>query len=212
MFRWGIKLLLVAAIVLAPSTVAFAVDLSHSAFAQSGKITSIPVGHMEFCRSRPAECGRNSEVVQAVSLDQAAWDELIRVNYKYNTEVRPVTDDDLYRVAEFWTYPSGAGDCEDYVLAKRRALIDAGWPASTLLITVVRQADGAGHAVLIARTDRGDLVLDNQASKVLRWSETPYEYVKRQSQADAGTWVELFDNRLNNPDGISTAAVGSTNQ
>lgn len=212
MFRWAIELLLAVTIVILPSSAALAVDFSHPAFAQSGKVTSIPVGHAEFCRSRPAECGRNSAVVQAVALDEDAWDELLQINFKYNTEVRPVSDDDLYRVTEFWTYPNGAGDCEDYVLAKRRALIDAGWPASTLLITVVRQADGAGHAVLIARTDRGDLVLDNQNSKVLTWSETPYVYVKRQSQADAGLWVELFDNRSNIIGGGSTVAVGSTNQ
>lgn len=212
MFRWAIVMILASLGLLTPSMAAQAIDFTHSAFAQSGKVTSIPIGHAEFCQTRPAECRRNATVVQAVALDETAWSQLLEVNYKYNTEVRPVTDKDLFRVTEFWTYPSGAGDCEDYVLAKRRALIEAGWPASTLLITVVRQPDGTGHAVLIARTDRGDLVLDNQSGKVLRWSETPYTYIKRQSQADAGAWVELFDNRSNMVGGIPSVSVGSTSR
>ncbi len=39
--------------------------------------------------------------------------------------------------------------------------------------------------MLLVRTDRGDLVLDNQDGRVLLWNETPYTYLKRQSQADA---------------------------
>jgi len=74
-------------------------------------------------------------------------------------------------------------------------LIAAGWDPSTLLMTVVREADGNGHAVLMVRTDRGDLILDNQNGKVLLWKDTPYDFIKRQSQADAGKWVALNDDR-----------------
>jgi predicted transglutaminase-like cysteine proteinase len=112
-----------------------------------------------------------------------------------NTAVAPVTDLDQYNVEEYWTYPRLAGDCEDYVLAKRRALMNQGWAASTLLIAVVRQQTGAGHAVLLARTDRGDLVLDNQDGDIHVWNETPYRYLKRQSQADSGVWVDIIDQR-----------------
>lgn len=149
-------------------------------------------------------------MVTAIALDQGLWDELLAINARYNAEILPVSDDDLYQVAEFWTYPNGAGDCEDYVLAKRRELMDAGWPASILLIAVVRQANGAGHAVLMVRTDRGDLVLDNQNGKILTWSETPYSYIKRQSQADTGQWVDLQDNRSTIVAQSSDSAVGAT--
>jgi predicted transglutaminase-like cysteine proteinase len=27
------------------------------------------------------------------------------------------------------------------------------------------------------------------------WNETPYHYIKRQSQADAGKWVDMIDDR-----------------
>ena len=175
-----------------------AIDLTNSAFIQVASVnTSIPVGHLEFCRSRPGECQANSRVEPAVSLDETNWQQLVNVNAHFNQSIIPVTDQELYQVEEFWTYPtSGYGDCEDFVLAKRAALMEAGWPASTLLITVVRQADGSGHAVLTVRTDRGDLVLDNQEGAIRVWNETPYLFLKRQSQTNAGQWVDMLDDRV----------------
>ncbi len=183
---------------------AAALDFQNVAFIQTAtSATSIPVGHAEFCRARPAECTPHQNPVGAVTLTEPLWQQLLAVNATFNQQIVPVTDADLYQVEEFWTYPNGYGDCEDYVLAKRRALIEAGWPASTLLITVVKQANGEGHAVLLVRTDRGDLVLDNQVGTVDLWSNTPYKFVKRQSQADAGAWVDMFDDR----NIVTTAAI-----
>jgi len=173
-----------------------AFDTSNIAFIQTNTTpTSIPVGHAEFCQNRPEECRPNAQVVPAVSLDDARWQQLLTVNAQINGTVVPVTDQDLYQTTEFWTYPNGYGDCEDYALAKRRELINAGWPASTLLLAVVKQANDEGHAVLMVRTDRGDLVLDNQVGSVDLWSATPYKFIKRQSQANAGQWVDMIDTR-----------------
>lgn len=172
-------------------------DLTNVAFIQSvDKPTSIPVGHLEFCQSRPAECQPHAQVVPAMPLTDANWQQLVSINAYYNQNIVPVTDQDLYRVGEFWTYPNGYGDCEDFALAKRRDLINAGWPASTLMIAVVKEANGNGHAVLIARTDRGDFVLDNQDGAIRLWSDTPYKFIKRQSQAHAGQWVDMLDDRV----------------
>ena len=173
-----------------------AFDTTNVAFVQTiGGTTSIPVGHAEFCNSRPDECRADPNPVAAVPLTEGLWQQLLSVNAGINQQVVPVTDQDLYQVAEFWTYPNGYGDCEDYALAKRRELINAGWPASTLLMAVVKQANGEGHAVLMVRTDRGDLVLDNQIGSIDLWSQTPYKFIKRQSQADAGQWVDMIDTR-----------------
>lgn len=175
-----------------------ATDFTNAAFVQVASVnTSIPVGHLDFCRSRPGECQANANVQDAVTLTDANWQQLVAVNAHFNQTIIPVTDQELYQVEEFWTYPtSGYGDCEDFALAKRQALLEAGWPASTLLIAVVRQSDGSGHAVLMVRTDRGDLVLDNQESAILLWNETPYQYLKRQSQAHSGQWVDMLDDRM----------------
>lgn len=178
----------------APATAAN-VDFSNPAFAQVTGPTSIPVGHAEFCKTRPDECGAYPQVAEATELTEERWAQLVSINNKINSTVIPMTDQDYYKVAEFWTYPDTYGDCEDYVLAKRRELIANGWNPSTLFIAVVRQRSGDGHAVLMVRTDRGDLVLDNLVGTIDVWADTPYQYLKRQSQANAGDWVGISDNR-----------------
>lgn len=180
--------------ILALSSPAMAIS-SNDAFVAEVRETSIPMGHAAFCQARPDECLQNASFKSYVELTQNNWAQLLEINAKFNAEIKPINDIDLYQTEEFWTYPRGYGDCEDYVLAKRRALLEAGWPASTLLVTVVRQQNGEGHAVLTVRTDRGDLILDNQEGLIKVWSQTPYHYIKRQSQVHAGRWMELSDNR-----------------
>ena len=98
-----------------------------------------------------------------------------------------MNDFDIYGKDEVWAYPRGAGDCEDYVLEKRRDLMRKGISLADLLITVVRKPDGEGHAVLTVRTDEGDYVLDNLNDAVKPWEETGYRYLKRQSTTHTGT-------------------------
>jgi predicted transglutaminase-like cysteine proteinase len=74
-------------------------------------------------------------------------------------------------------------------------LLEAGWPREALLITVVRDKKGDGHAVLTVKTDKGDFILDNQEDQILLWSDTGYRFVKRQSQSDPNIWVALGDAR-----------------
>ncbi len=127
-------------------------------------------------------------------LTDTVWGEVVNVNLAVNKTVKPMTDYDHYGKDEVWAYPDdGLGDCEDYVLEKRRELAQAGIPINDLLITVVRKRDGEGHAVLTFRTDKGDYILDNLTDKVKPWDETPYKYLKRQSTTDTGRWVSLID-------------------
>ena len=174
---------------------ASSVNLSNPAFAPAGAQTSVPIGAAEFCKVNRQDCGP-ANGPQIESLSEAGWQQLIAINDLVNTSVTPVSDQELYNVNEFWTYPNGSGDCEDFALEKRRQLIAHGWSPSALMMAVVRQQNGEGHAVLMVRTDRGDLVLDNQDGRVLVWKDTPYEYVKRQSQADPRKWVGINDTRV----------------
>lgn len=166
------------------------------AFARTGGATSIPIGHAEFCRTYPAECRGYPRHIELETLDEGRWAQLVGINDQMNRQIVPVSDLDLYNVDELWTYPDGYGDCEDIALAKRAALIASGWDPSTLLMAVVRQPNGEGHAVLMARTDRGDLILDNQDGLIRLWSDTPYQYLKRQSQANPAQWVDIIDERV----------------
>ena len=156
--------------------------------------------------STPKECATAASEPRDVVLTSKVWKDLVRVNRWVNESIKPVTDMDHWGVVERWSYPDdGQGDCEDYVLLKRRMLMQAGWPREALLITVVRDKKGEGHAVLTVKTDKGEFILDNQAEEILLWSETGYRFVKRQSQSNPNAWVSLGDTRP----AVSTAAASA---
>ena len=157
-----------------------------------------PIGYAQFCSEQPSECSERSAKPVQVILDAVRFDQLDRINRAINITIAPMTDAELYGVAERWSYPDDRGDCEDYVLLKRRTLIEAGWDPSALLITVVRDQKGAGHAVLTVVTDHGDYVLDNQRDVLLLWQATGYEFIKRQSQNDPRAWVYVGPPRTDN--------------
>jgi predicted transglutaminase-like cysteine proteinase len=176
--------------------VSFSAEKIFTPFMATAGLTSRPVGHHEFCKRHRSECRANTSEVTRVRLTSAHWAELVEVNNAVNHAITPVTDSELFGQEEYWVYPETMGDCEDFVLLKRRELIKRGWPVGALLVTVVTQSNGDGHAVLTVLTDRGDLILDNLEPQVVVWSQTDYRYVKRQSERDAGKWVAIDDNRM----------------
>ena len=165
-------------------------------FVSIGASTRPPIGWVEFCADRPLECKVTAGAPRDVVLSNKAWTDLARINRWVNENVKPMTDMDHWGVVEKWSYPDdGYGDCEDYALLKRRMLVEAGWPREALLMTVVREKNGNGHAVLTVKTDKGEFILDNQEERILLWSETSYRFVKRQAQSDPNRWVSLGDPR-----------------
>jgi predicted transglutaminase-like cysteine proteinase len=166
-------------------------DASVRAFMPVYGQTLPPIGFVQFCRSHPGECSQGSGGAAREHLTEARWDELVKVNDYVNAKVAPVTDEELYQVPELWTYPDDKGDCEDYVLLKRRYLVNLGWSTESLLITVVRDRSGDGHAVLTVVTDLGEFILDNQNTDILPWQATRYRFQKRQSQTHPSVWVTL---------------------
>ena len=166
------------------------------AFAMTGEPTRPPIGWVQFCADQPQECDVAPTTPRDIVLSARAWKDLVRVNKWVNETIKPMTDLDHYGVVEKWAYPDdGYGDCEDYVLLKRRMLMQAGWPREALLITVVRDKKDDGHAVLTVKTDRGEFILDNQNPAIVLWSETGYRFVKRQSQSNPNVWISLGEQR-----------------
>ena len=167
--------------------------LAHVAVSE---VTPPPVGWIEFCARQPGECAGAGTAPRDLALSAEAWKDLVRVNKSVNKTIKPLTDLEHWGLVERWSYPDdGYGDCEDYVLLKRRMLIQSGWPREALLVTVVRDSKDDGHAVLTVTTNKGDYVLDNQNEDILLWSETGYRFVKRQSQSNPNVWVSLGDPR-----------------
>jgi predicted transglutaminase-like cysteine proteinase len=166
-------------------------------YASVGEPTRAPIGWFEFCVEHKQECNVKPSAARDVVLTAEVWASMIQVNAWVNSAIKPMTDLEHWGVVERWNYPDdGHGDCEDYVLLKRRMLLKAGWPRSALLITVVRDKKGDGHAVLTVKTDRGEFILDNQEAEVLPWNKTGYRLVKRQSQSDPNVWVALGEPQL----------------
>ncbi len=166
---------------------------------------SPPIGHYEFCRIYTSECQAAPHDLGPVVLTEDKWRTILDINYTVNNAIEPLTDQEIYGVEERWAYPRSVGDCEDFALLKRKMLISKGFDPADLLITVVLQQNGEGHAVLTVRTDHGDFILDNMRDQVLLWSDTQYTFLKRQASEHAGRWVKLQDGR-------AAIAVGSVGQ
>ena len=196
--RWFSKTILAAGYALAgmmllPTPAAMAAS-ERPVFISIGPEAKAPIGWVQFCNDNPGECDAQNGGARDVVLNAKAWSDLVRINHWVNDRIKPVTDLEHWGVVERWDYPTdGYGDCEDYVLLKRQMLTKAGWPRSALLVTVVRDKKGDGHAVLTVKTDKGEFILDNQNESIVLWSETGYRFVKRQSQLDANAWVALGD-------------------
>lgn len=163
-------------------------------YARPVTMAKAPAGFSAFCENFPDECMSDSGGANIIRLDEHTLALLQNVNSLVNHSITEVTDLEKFHVPDFWTLPvDGQGDCEDFQLLKRHDLISLGFPSQALMMTVVRDENGEGHAVLMVRTDRGDLVLDNRTDLIRDWQATPYEFVKRQSQEAPMAWVYIGD-------------------
>lgn len=156
--------------------------------------TLVPYGWVDFCNRYKGECDGSPLQALDVNNTPSAMKRIRQINAWVNANVKPMSDMDHWGVIDRWDYPTdGYGDCEDYVLLKRRLLINEGFPMQGLLVTVVRDEKGEGHAILTVKTSKGEYVLDNLDDEVRAWNKTRYRFVKRQSQTDQNSWVDLGD-------------------
>lgn len=149
------------------------------------------LGWVRFCEQNPAECAVDPSEPTTIELTAKDWRTLNRVNQQVNAAIKAKTDKDHWGVEDVWDFAEdGYGDCEDYQLVKRKRLVEAGFPRRALRMTVVIDEEGAGHAVMMVRTTRGDFILDNKRNAILPWHKTGYVYIKR--EGDEGmAWASL---------------------
>lgn len=133
--------------------------------------SNAPLGYQLMCLKNPAECKGGGAASVRANGDTLAL--LKRVNAQVNSAISPRNDGG----ADVWNASATSGDCEDYVLAKRRALIKAGLPASALRIAYVKTRSGEGHAILVVKTSKGDYVLDNLNRTVRPFSQAGYRII-----------------------------------
>lgn len=134
--------------------------------AEAGK-NRAPLGYQMMCLKTPAACRGGGAAVEKVSKNEMAT--LKRVNSSVNRSIKPRGD---RNGADVWTIGASSGDCEEFALAKRAALIKAGFSPSALRLAYVKTKRGEGHAVLVVKTNKGDLVLDNLTSTIKPLSQS----------------------------------------
>lgn len=178
---------------------------SGQAFAAEFGKARPPIGFVRFCAENPKDCKDRTSRARRIAMDPDRWNLLYQVNTYVNGKITPVSDMELYGEAERWTYPVDAGDCEDFLLLKKRYLQGLGFPQEALLITVVLDEVGEGHAVLTVVTDKGDFILDNRRNDIMRWKDTKYDFLKRQSQTNPRVWVALVKEKT-----IASGTVASS--
>jgi predicted transglutaminase-like cysteine proteinase len=95
------------------------------------------------------------------------------INRAVNLSVRATSDWAQYGIIDFWasplqTFGSGAGDCEDYAIAKYVALRQLGIAPEDLRLLIVRDTvREAVHAIVAVRDDDHWLTLDNRTMALL---------------------------------------------
>lgn len=152
----------------------------------------MPAGFLSFCLRFADQCATDKSKPNIVALTPDGWDKIQEVNEAVNRAIVPEDDLAHYGRAEYWTIPTdGRGDCEDYALTKRAALIAEGFPARALRMAVVKTSQGERHAVLTVATDHGAYVLDNLSRRVLSWDDTDYQWIERQDPNNEMAWVWL---------------------
>ncbi|OJF96375.1 hypothetical protein AX760_25280 [Pararhizobium antarcticum] len=151
--------------------------------------TLAPFAHVKFCKSNPADCnaGRGEAIV---NLTGAKRGQLQSVNAQVNRSMRARSDQNG-AAGDIWQAGTQSGDCEDFALTKRRQLISMGWSPRSLRVAVATTSSGEGHAVLLVKTSKGDLVLDNRTSTIKNWRRTDLRWVKIQSGDNPRRWFSL---------------------
>jgi predicted transglutaminase-like cysteine proteinase len=123
-------------------------------------------------------------------------EKLKRVNDFFNQHVEFVDDDYLWGLNDYWATPvemlaRGAGDCEDYSIAKYFTLRELGIPDSKMRITYVKAVElNQAHMVLtFFETPRSvPLVLDNLIPLIKLASERP-DLLPVYSFNGSGLWL-----------------------
>lgn len=154
-------------------------SLMHEARAQA-----TPLGYLSFCSTYSSQC-TSAGAHERVQLTPDVWKTIRQVNTEINDRITP----DAGKGAYSWSLDTTSGNCNDYAVQKRKALIDRGLPAAALSLSVVLTRRGVGHLVLTVRTDRGDYVLDNLRHAIVAWDHTGYRFNRVQSIDDPQAWV-----------------------
>ena len=170
-----------------PSAAPSPVAMRAKAYLPEKDRTLAPFAHVAFCVKTPAECReRTGEAVVAMTAKNQAM--LDGVNSAVNNAIIPREDPAR---AGIWQVDPPAGDCNDYAVTKRNALLQDGLSTHAVRLAIAMTPEGIGHTVVVVRTTEGDMVLDNRNYEIKRWDHTDLAWLKVESSADPEQWDRL---------------------
>jgi predicted transglutaminase-like cysteine proteinase len=165
-----------------------------SAFLVEGTRVAAPFAHIVFCKENPDDCAapkRTRWGRAPITLTSQRMNQLRLVNSSINHAIAPRNDDAAMMGGDNWALAPVAGDCEDYAVTKRHALIAAGWPARTLRLAITYTSFGEGHLVLVVKTSTGDMVMDNRIDAIRKWNKSGLRWRMIQASFNPRKWLTL---------------------
>lgn len=197
-FKWGAAIAAAAILVVPQDMKAGIVGMSRASLAPVvqhiafHRPTLAPMAYTQFCLRYADQCKTEKLIFRGgpVRLTERRVTELNEVNHFVNTSIIPERNF-AGVAAEKWLIAPSNGDCNDYAVTKRSALLALGWPARALLLSEVVTRSGEHHLVLVVRTRDGDLVLDNMSRSIRVWSKVPYQWVRMQTPKNPNFWATI---------------------
>src|SRR5882762_4369132 len=153
--------------------------------------TLAPFQHVRFCLRYPSDCKANPTENERIDLNAETSELLKRVNHSVNISMIPTPKSYGPNLGDGWTIAPEMGDCNDYAVTKRHALLESGLPSKALRLSVVKTASGVGHLVLVVVTTKGAIVMDDLTEVIRPWQSTDYHWLKIQSATDSKFWYEI---------------------
>lgn len=169
----------------------YPVGLDRAPSIQATTPTLAPFQHIRFCIRYPSDCQTDLAAPDRVELTPELFDLMDTINGEVNSAISPTAKRYGSNLGDGWNIAPFSGDCNDYAVTKRHALLQRGVPSRSLRLSVVKTASGIGHLVLVVSTTKGPLVLDNLANSIRPWHVTGYQWLKIQSADNANYWYDI---------------------
>lgn len=157
---------------------------------------------IEHCNAGPHICEQpmlvrlRGELARLRKMEKAEM--VAAVNTLVNRSFRYAPDSAIYGVPDHWAtleemLRNGAGDCEDFAIAKMWILAAAGVPRANMRLVVLRDIIGrVDHAVLVVSFGEQNYVLDNRQAVLRADSEMKHYRPFYSLSADGKAWVHAL--------------------
>lgn len=148
-----------------------------------------PFAHVLFCKRHAEDCAQLDRRQTSQHADEMSL--IAAINLSVNGAIAPRHDNRATMGGDVWSLAPRTGDCEDYAITKRHQLLAEGFPSSALRLALTQTPRGEGHMVLVVRTSKGDVVLDNRSNAIMDWRETNLTWMDIQSDSDPRLWFRV---------------------